>query len=354
MKLAIISVTNAGAQLSEKIAQNFNNVDIFAKSGRSLLEYGNEYESLSTLIAEIFDQYDAFVFIMATGIVVRVIAPFIQDKRIDPAVIVADESGNYVISLLSGHIGGANDLARFIAASINAAPVITTATDVGNKPAVDVLAVKLGLKFELFENVKKINAAIVNGDNVEFFLDYTLPESHCYVRTATELGIALYDQMILPQASNYCALVLITDKELTVDSLHIFLRPPTLAVGIGCRRGTTKEEIVAAILTACKMIGRSANSIAVIGSTVLKQDEQGLLDAVQALDVPIEFYDNEQIAITIEKNKLDVSSFVNEKIGVGNVCEAAALLASQNTKILLPKTKFNRVTVAIAQARSLS
>lgn len=351
MKLAIISVTNAGAQLSEKIAQNFNNVDIYAKSGRNLLEYGNTYESLSTLIAEIFDQYDAFVFIMATGIVVRVIAPFVQDKRTDPAVIVADESGKHVISLLSGHIGGANDLARLIAESIHATPVITTATDVGNKPAVDVLAVKLGLRFEFFENVKKINAAIVNGEKVFFFLDDTLPKYDYYMKTAVELGVTLCNQMPLSPASNDDALVFITDKDLAINSLHLFLRPPTLAVGIGCRRGTTKDEIIEAVLTACKRIGRSANSIAIIGSTVLKQDEQGLLDAVQAFDVPIEFYDNEQIAITIEKNKLDVSSFVNEKIGVGNVCEAAALLASQNTRILLPKTKFNRVTVSIAQVR---
>lgn len=350
MKIAVISVTNAGARLSEKIAQSLNHVDIYAKAGRNLLKYKNEYHSLSELICKIFRQYDGLVFIMATGIVVRVIAPFIQDKRSDPAVVVVDETGNYAISLLSGHIGGANDLARMIAESIQAIPIITTATDVNNKPAADVLAVKLGLKIELFDMIKKINAALVNGDAVCFFLDSAL-QSWDYSNKAAELGIELHELNTMTAINHDDPVVVITDKLLDVKPNQLLLRPPTLAVGIGCRRGTTKQEILDAIHTACTMIKKSINSIAVISSTVVKQDELGLLEAVQALNVPVKFFNHEDIADTINQNNLKVSSFVNEKIGVGNVCEAAALLASQSNKILLPKTKFSKITIAITEVK---
>ncbi|MEG6585518.1 cobalt-precorrin 5A hydrolase [Dendrosporobacter sp. 1207_IL3150] len=350
MKIAIISVTNNGAYLSEKIAQNFNNVDIFVKKGRNPLKYGQEYESLQHLVAKIFQSYDGLIFVMAAGIVVRVIAPHILDKRTDPAVIVADEAGINVISLLAGHIGGANDLTRLIASNISASPVITTATDVAGKPAADILAVKLGLAFDPFDNLKKANAALANNEHVDFFLDYTLSKSAWYSEQAAILGVKICDLATLHE-SDHAFSVIITDRAIKVKSQHLFLRPPTLAIGIGCRRGTSKQEISDAIDTACQIAGKSKKSICIIGSTTLKSDEQGLLDTSEELNVPIKFYTNDEIKSTIEKHNLDISSFVNDKIGVGNVCEATAILASQNSKILLPKSKFGRVTVAIVQAK---
>ena len=354
MKLAVISVTNKGALLGNSLADQLrslnHNVQIFAKSGRNPLN-ATPYEVLSKLIADIFPHYEGLIFIMATGIVVRVIAPYVQDKRIDPAVVVMDENGKYAISLLSGHIGGANELAELIAVTIGAEPVITTATDVGKKPAVDVLAVKLGRSIQPFAELKHMNARIANNDQVRFFIDKTLPNQEYFAQKAEKLGILLEEIDQLTTAK-YDAAVLITDQLLPLHKPHLYLRSMALAVGIGCRRNTSRDDILAAVTEACRTIGHSISSIAIIGSTILKQDELGLLAVIQQLAVPSQFFINEELQECIDKYQLDVSSFVQKQIGVGNVCAAAAILAGQTNKLLLPKTKYKNVTVAIAPVKS--
>ena len=356
MKLAVISVTNRGALLGNRLADllsSFSNqVDIFAKQGRNPCS-ATSYELLSTLIADSFPRYEGLIFIMATGIVVRVIAPYIQDKRLDPAIVVLDEQGQYVISLLSGHIGGANELAVLIGQSIGAQPVITTATDVNKKPAVDMLAVKLNLSIQPFAKLKQMNARIVNGEQVKFFLDRALPNQEFYTKTSEKIGVVLEDMDQLATA-NYDATVLITNQVLPVSKPHLYLRPITLAVGIGCRRGTSSTDILSAITEACFTIGHNISSIAVIGSTVVKQDEVGLLAVIQQLAVPSQFFINEELQECIDKYQLEVSSFVQKQIGVGNICAAAAILAGQSNKLLFPKTKYKNVTVAIAPVKSQS
>lgn len=353
MKLAIISVTNQGALLGSAVADTLchnNQVDVFAKHSRNPLNV-TPYELLSTLLSDIFSCYDGFIFIMATGIVVRVIAPYIQDKRIDPAIVVMDENGQYVISLLSGHIGGANELATLVGELVGAQPVITTATDVGKKPAVDMLAVKLNLQIEPFSQLKHLNAAIVNGDRVSFFIDTSLPNQELYWQTAEKLGILLQDIKQIHTAT-YEAAVCITDQYLSVPKLHLYLKPIDLAVGIGCRRGTTSTEILAAVTDACHQIGYRTDSITSISSTVVKQDEVGLLAVIEQLAVRSHFFANEELQQCIDKHQLEVSNFVKKQIGVGNVCAASAILAGKTNKLLLPKTKYKKVTVAIAPDKS--
>ncbi|KYZ76715.1 cobalamin biosynthesis protein CbiG [Anaerosporomusa subterranea] len=351
MKLAIISVTNKGALLAERLARQLAvPADVYAKSGRNPLNTEKEFASLSSLLDTIFSKYEGFIFVMATGIVVRVIAAHVRDKRFDPAVVVVDEGGQHAISLLSGHIGGANDLTRLVAAVAGATPVITTATDVASLPAADVLAVKLGLVIEPFACMKAINAAIVNGDPVTFYIDMSLANADTYIQQAEKLDVTLQrlNESALFEQS---AAVLITDKQMVVASSQLFLRPKTLAVGIGCRKGTTREEIVTAITDACQKIGRSINSIAIIASTVVKQNEAGLLAAIKEFAVPHHFFANEHLEQCAIENSLDSSNFVKETIGVGNVCEAAALLAGQTKKLLLPKTKYPKVAIAVAEVK---
>ncbi|MDF2634716.1 MAG: cobalamin [Pelosinus sp.] len=353
MRLAIITVTNQGAFLGNALAEKFatlgKETDVFAKVGRNPLNT-TSYESLSELVNTIFSKYEGFLFIMATGIVVRVIAPYICDKRIDPAIVVMGDNGKHVISLLAGHIGGANELTHLIAELSGAEPVITTATDLANKPAADMLAVKLNLIIEPFVQLKMLNAGIVNNDNVKFFIDTTLPNQDFYYQEATKQGISLIDFTQLA-SEEYDAAVIITDQIVPIRKNQLYLRPKTLAVGIGCRRNTSSTEILAAVTDACKQIGRSINSIAIIGSSVIKQDETGLLSVIQQLAVPSIFFVNEQLQECIEKYQLDESNFVKKEIGVGNVCAAAAILAGQSNKLLLPKTKYKNVTVAIASVK---
>jgi len=352
VKLAIISVTHQGAELAGRIAPLLGrDVDLYAKTGRNPLNISRTFNRLGDLVCDIFSLYDGLVFIMATGIVVRVIAPYVNDKRFDPAVVAMDDGGNFAISLLSGHIGGANDLTRLVSDAAGAMPVITTATDVAKLPAADVLAVKLNLAIEPFDALKTINAAIVHGDRVAFFIDPQLPEYEHYADLAAEQGIALADTGQLTCQDKYDAAVVIADRDFAITKPHIYLRPGSLAIGLGCRRGATSGEILSAIKKACEKVGRSFRSIAIIGSTVVKEDEIGLLAAAQQLDVPVEFFSNEQLAQCIEQFNLSESDFVNEKIGVGNVCEPAALLAGKNSNLILPKTKYPKVTVAITPVK---
>lgn len=352
MKLAVISVTRKGAELAERIAPFLGpGVDVYAKNGRNLPESHHTYDSLSDLVNKKFSLYDGLIFIMATGIVVRVIAAQLNDKRCDPAVVVMDDGGNYAISLLSGHIGGANELTRLVSRAAGAMPVITTATDVARLPAADVLAVKLNLAIEPFSSLKTINSAIVNGDRVLFFIDKGLAESEQYIAVAARQEVALVDSSEIIYTDKYDAAVVITDKELIIGKPHLYLRPNSLALGIGCRRDTTSAEILSAIKQACQTIGRSITSVAVIGSTIVKADEQGLLSVAGQLGVPIKFFTNEQLEQCINQYELSLSDFVNEKIGVGNVCEPAAMLAGRNNKLILPKTKYPKVTVAVTAVK---
>ncbi len=356
-KIAVISVTSNGALLADKlkskmVGEDYAHFTFFVNEQRNPLHNGSSYSSIKTLVGEIFTLYDAFVCIMATGIAVRAISPHIVDKRTDPAVIVIDEAGQFAISLLSGHIGGANELTKKIAAAIGATPVITTATDIAGKPAADILAVKLNLKIEPFTNLKTINAAIVNGDSVSFFIDSALPQYQQYVKRASALGIHMHKMEIFEDMQTSFS-VLVTDKTLTERPSLLFLRPPSLAVGIGCRRGTKKEEILMAIEDACKTIGRSSQSIGIIGSSIVKETEKGLLEALDSFGLKGTFYTNQQLEHCIYENNLTVSTFVEAQIGVGNVCEAAAILAAQNSQLLLTKTKYPNITIAIAQVNCL-
>lgn len=351
MRLAIISVTNCGSILARKLAHSLPyDVTVFYKMGCGSEKTGCAYDNINLLVEKLFIQYDGIIFIMATGIVVRVIAPFVNDKRFDPAVVVLDDQGKNVISLLSGHIGGANDLTWLISKVIGANAVITTATDIAGKPAADLLAVKLGLAIEPFANLKLINGAIINNKTVLFFVDFNASKYRYYKDTAKQLGIELKDISLLNNI-DFDAAVLITDKFYKLDKLHLYLRQPNLAVGIGCRRGIPQHVIWQAVNDACSKIGRSMQSITAIGSTTLKSNEEGLLKFAAKIGVPVSFFSNQDIMYSIEKYKLTVSVFVEKEIGVGNVCEAAALLAGKTNKLLLPKTKYQGVTVAIAEVK---
>jgi len=352
VRIAVISVTLKGALLGEQLRGKMEGeIDLFSKARGALHADTSPYDNLGVLVGAIFHKYDGLVFIMAAGIVVRVIAPYLKDKRYDPAVVVMDDAAIHAISLLSGHLGGANELTEKVAAAVGASPVITTATDVANLPAPDVLSVKLDLGIEPFEELKSVNAAIVAGQRVPFFIDHQLAHAAKYIQSAAEMDVELLDMKELNDPERYDAAVIITDKELYMPQLHVYLRPTTLSIGIGCRKGTTSGEIWAAINDACHKIGRSSKSVAIVGSSIVKQEEIGLLAAVQQLEIPIEFYTNEQLQGVIDAQNLDVCKFVENEIGVGNVCEASALMGARASSLLLPKTIYPKVTVAIAEVK---
>lgn len=298
---------------------------------------------LSEWMAEAVQDADAFVFVGAAGIAIRAIAPYVADKTKDPALVVVDEKGQFVIPLLSGHIGGANELAVRIAAELGAQPVLTTATDVRGLFAVDVFATKNDLWISNMKQAKMISARLVRGEKVGFYsglpLDGALPAE--LVKTDFAIG---QDFSAEPVETAEIGIV-VSAYEKQIFEEQLLLVPRCLTVGIGCKRGTLKEKILTAVQEVFANAVLSLQAICRIASIDLKKDEEGLIAAAQEYGVPFETFSAEALAV-VEGN-FSESSFVKGVTGVDNVCERAAVLASGG-ELIVRKTAKDGVTVAVA------
>ncbi len=346
---AVIAVTVQGAELAQRIKRCIPEIDVYEKRGRESKEPCFLYDSIIELMKDLFYRYDRIACIMATGIVVRAIAPHIVHKTKDPAVVVMDEKGQHVISLLSGHLGGANGWAKEIASHIDADPVITTATDVNERPAADMLAKALGLYIESLEALRRLNSDIVAGTTVHWLIDTELLQKDIYREEAEKMGILLKDWQVNAALPRPC--VVITDKVIDADASVLALRPPTMVIGIGCRKGTELMRIEEAVQSSVAAIGRSFYSIAALASVDVKKEEGGLLAFAEKYHKEIIFYTVEELAAVTAALGLEESSFVKKTIGTGNVCEAAAIQKGRTTTLWQKKQKHAQVTTAISQAK---
>ena len=345
MRCAIFTATPTGTLLARRIRAALpGETVIFAKAGQSQAGMAG-YERLAAAVAEAFPRYDALVFVMAAGIAVRVLAPQLKSKLRDPAVLVLDERGQHVISLLSGHVGGANALARSLAMALGAEPVITTATDVEGCMAVDALGAELGLRPWPKEAIKALNAASLQGKPISFWLEPELSRADWYARELEKRGI-VYQRRHLPANASGCQVVLTSRREEPRAGV-LYLEPCRLIAGIGCRRDTPETLLEVALTEACRKIGRQAADISLLASTTAKETEAGLHALAKKLGCPLRFFANAEMQQTIERYALQESAFVRQTIGIGNVAEAAALCSVAAGRVALGKTKFTKVTVAL-------
>jgi cobalt-precorrin 5A hydrolase len=337
-KIAVWAITPNGAALAARIAAALPDADVFGTDKLDRLpEAAVRFGSLAQAVAAHFHRYGGHVFIMATGIVVRTVAGRIVHKTEDPAVVVVDDRGTFAISLLSGHLGGANRLAGQVAAAIGARPVITTATDVNAVPAIDVLAAELGLKIENPQAIKTVNMALLSGSPVEVHDPWRVLAGRVPNAAAFTAG-----------AGTISARVWADDSAAAAPADALVLRPPSLVAGIGCNRDTHPEEIKALLFDTLKAAGLARASLRGLASIDLKADEPGLCALAQELDLPLEFFDREQIA-AVEDAVPTPSAAVAKHIGVKSVCEAAAMLASRGGMLIVPKQSSRNATVAIAR-----
>ncbi|WHH60584.1 cobalt-precorrin 5A hydrolase [Petroclostridium sp. X23] len=345
MKIAVIALTSNGAELAKHLAHLLGAQlylpEKFCMIDEKCSPIG---EKLGGVVERIFNQYDALVFIMAAGIVVRSIAPFIKDKKTDPAVVVLDEKGKNVISLLSGHIGGANELTLRISHLIGANPVITTASDVNDTLAVDMLAKKLGCEIENQQHLTAIAASIINGQKVGFYSDYEnvfeLPDNAVIINTHQQID------------KSYAGAILLTHhilKDITIP--HVFLRPKSIVLGIGCRKNTPKEKILEAVSEYLQQLSINSGCIKHIATVDVKAEEQGLIRAAEDLEVPLVIVDRVQIRKV--EQEFECSPFVKETIGVGCVAEPCAVVSCCNGRLIGGKYIKDGVTVAVAVEKKL-
>ena len=277
---------------------------------------------------ESFSSSELMVFVGSCGIAVRKIAPYVHDKRTDPAVLCVDELGTFVIPLLSGHIGGANALARKLAESLHATPVITTATDINRKFSVDTWATEHGCAISSMKLAKAVSAAILEGD-IPLKSDFPIVGN-------------LPNGVIPGENGNLGIYLTITDKEPFENTLR--LTPKLLHLGIGCRRGTEKEAIANAVEQVFRENGLDFRAVKCAASIDLKQDEEGLLSFCKEQNIPIHFYTAEEL--TALPGEFTPSPFVRKVTGVDNVCERSALVGADN--LIVKKTACHGVTVAVA------
>ena len=283
---------------------------------------------LADFTAPVFAWADAMVFVGACGIAVRAIAPHVRDKRTDPAVLAVDELGQFVIPLLSGHIGGANRLAARLAEAVGATAVVTTATDVNRRFSVDEWSARQGLYIDDMAAAKAVSAAILEGP-VPVWSDFPI---------AGDLPAGLE-----PGESGPLGICISWRRKFPFDRT-LLLVPPVLRLGIGCRRGTSSGAIDA--LTDQLLAEHNVHPAAVgtVATIDLKKDETGLLDFCRDLGWPLSCYSAEELAAV--EGDFTPSDFVRSVTGVDNVCERAALLGAE--RLLVKKTARGGVTAALA------
>lgn len=333
MKLAMAAFTARGAALGRQLAAALTaegEACSLAVPARLAPELDlPAMDSLAGWTAREFARADGLIFVGACGIAVRAIAPHVKDKLTDPAVAAVDEAGHWVVPLLSGHVGGANDLARRIADLTGGQAAVSTATDVNGLFAVDQWAARQGFAIEDRTAAKAISAALLAGETVgfasEFPVDGALPKGV----TAGEANIGFSVS---------------AKTEALPFGTGLRLVPRVLRLGIGCRRGTTEEAIAAAVDTALAEHGLSAKAVAGVGTIDLKKDETGLLAFCEHRGWKLNCYSAEELLRA--EGDFTPSDFVKGVTGVDNVCERSAVMGGG--QLVIRKRAAGGVTVAAA------
>jgi cobalamin (vitamin B12) biosynthesis cbiG protein len=335
MKTAIVSLTRNGREISLKIAEILGDDN---KCIRYAFEKYTDYDAitftnLKETVKEIFAEFNAIIFVCACGIAVRVIAPYIVSKFSDPAVVVVDEQGRYAVSLISGHIGGANALAEKIAHIINAIPVITTATDVGGRFSPDSFAVSNNLHICEPELAKIIAAMIVDSKKIGLYCDYdyvNLPRE--YFCDNSKTGICISRDFA---------------KNPFVETLHLV--PKNIVIGVGCRKNTPPQMLENFILKNLAANNIEVFQLSKICSINIKRNEKAINEFSSKYRVPAVFFSSEQLMKA--KGEFSASEFVMKTTGADNVCERSAVCGGG--KIIVRKIAENGMTFAAAEEENL-
>lgn len=326
--IALVAFTRAGCTLGRRLTQNLGGT-LWTSERLSASMGLPSCGDLQSWTGERFQDSEALIFISATGIAVRAIAPFVKDKFSDPAVVSVDEAGRFAVPLLSGHVGGANDLARRVAALTGGQAAISTATDVNGLFAVDQWARAQNLVLWEREEAKAVSAALLEGKPVA-------------VRSAYPISGTMPRGLGMESANLGICIAPTAQERPFVRTLHLIPRAVTL--GIGCRRGTEQVRLEAALEEFLDRFAIPAAAVRGLASIDLKQDETGLLAFAEAHGWPITFFTAGELAL--EQGVFPPSAFVEKTTGVDNVCQRAAQRAGGT--IVIPKTVCQGVTFAAA------
>ncbi|UJF31220.1 cobalt-precorrin 5A hydrolase [Paenibacillus hexagrammi] len=354
---AIVAITKHGVETARRLHERMSGTDVYYMSK---FRHGDEEQkgiqlfenSVRLLFPALFPAYQGLIIIISLGAVVRMIAPLLQDKKKDPAIVVIDDHAEHVISVLSGHLGGANELTLEVAAALGARPVITTASDVQKTIPVDLFGRRFGWRWESADKLTPVSASVVNEERI------------AVIQESGETDWWQHDRQIPPHIQRFTqiedaaaydpqAVLLITHRLLRADEqaiLHngVLYRPRVIVLGIGCNRGTAAEEIEAVIRETLDELGFSLLSVKAACTIDLKKDEEGLLAVVRKFGWEFVCYTPEDLnRIPVEAPSETVYKFT----GAYGVSEPAAKLYIQSEQLALTKKKSGNVTISVGLLR---
>ena len=346
-RVSIVAITKNGIEIGNKIKSAFPDWEVFAPAKFSNDSKITWYtESTSEKIAELFKNSDALICIFSLGAAIRLIAPHIKSKKTDPAVIAIDDNVNFVISVLSGHLGGANKLAQKIAAKIDSIPVITTAADVNKTIPVDLVGREFGWKIDDESTVTRVSAYMVNQEEIGVFQD--AGRKDWYEKLPG--NVKIFESIKEMTGSGAKGFLIISDQILEGDYLKdsVVYRPPSLVIGVGLHWDTPKETILNGIVACMEKYGLCLKSVFKLASIKKDHNIQGLVEAGRELGIDVEYVNREELAGIQAPNP---SKTVKAFEGTASVSEAAAIKISDG-ELVVEKQKFPpNLTIAIARIR---
>ena len=334
MKIAIISVSKKGQELAFDLKDKLD-------LDSTIIKCDLYHKNVKKCFPILFYEYDAIIAVMASGILIRSVAPLVESKVTDPAVINIDDNGQFVISALSGHLGGANELAGKVAGLIDATPVITTSTDVNKKLGIDVLAKDLYLSIDNTKEILHFNKAILEGREISLTVnpDMNFDYLFDYLNNVTlEINVSI----------EYSPKVDTDEIHVSFDEHELTLKERKIVVGIGCRRGKECRFIYDGLKKSLNDLKISHSRVNLLASAEIKKDEKGILELSEKLNIPVEFVEIDKLKL-FESSDVSRSEFVYSKFGIYGVCEPSALImAGFDSELIYKKTSYDGVTIAVA------
>lgn len=309
-------------------------------------------EKLGDSVKKYFERVDAIVAVMATGIIIRIIAPLLKSKISDPAVVCVDTAGRFAISLLSGHYGGANELTRLIAGGIGAVPVITTASNVIGRQSVDELARTHHCDIANPKSLIAVNSALVNGERLVLVLKGNVKIPTNEIRDY-EVRRAEKGEEAIEIANDFDGGIIISKENIRQDKLIkpvTILKPRKITVGLGARKSVNKEDIIGTIKFALTLVNIPLERVDQLATVEIKKNSLSMIKTAETLGLNLEFISLDDLRSFKHDELSPDSELVHRKIGVGGVCERAALItAGKKANLILKKTIAKGVTVAVAE-----
>ena len=372
--IAVVAITEASCDKALQIFEHFPNSRLFIPSNnyyqgqKGIYRYNNNLREILNII---FNSYSGIIILGSVGIAVRFLAPFINDKLSDPGVVVVDQEGKYAVNLLSGHLGGGNELAKEVGKAISAHPIITTASDLQEKSTPDSLAFHWNMSIEGLNStrsdsqpkskklLKQINSEIVRGNPVTWMIDDRITIDQEFNPITFQKWSGDFEELWVQHknldSNGSVFTILITDRLFTEEQLSqiadsvLILRPKNITIGIGCKQGTSFEDILEFIQNVLTEQGISHECIREIVSIDKKSSEPGLIEAARYLQVPLLFYGPDELSKFVDSAYS--SKFVNQKVGVGGVCEPAVMIRCGRKNLIQTKTINDKTNTTLALGR---